>query len=224
MEWTSAALGDPEMVRAHFSPRYDPWDERICVVPEGDLFKAIKKGKASVVTDQIKSFTQEGIALQSGEELTADVIITATGLQMNILGDVEFSVAGDVFDPSESYTYRGFMLSGLPNLVAAFGYTNASFTLRTDLIAEYTCRLLQHMDREHYSEVVPIAPPDMAKLPGSDFQPGYVRRVLDLMPGQGDRQPWVLTNDYYHDKKTLRRDPIEDGNLQFRRRELAQSA
>ena len=212
------ALG-AEYVEKHFTPSYNPWDQRLCLIPNADLFEAIKSGKASVVTEQIDRFTKKGIQLKSGEKLEADIIITATGLNMKLLGGAEFSVDGVPVKFSDTYTYKGMMYSDVPNLVQTFGYINASWTLRADLTAEYTCRLLNRMDELQMQQCTPRLrdeDQDMGKRPWIDnFSSGYMQRVMHLFPKQGDHLPWQNTQNFALDKKMIRRAPLEDGALAF---------
>ncbi|NNC57468.1 MAG: NAD(P)/FAD-dependent oxidoreductase, partial [Woeseiaceae bacterium] len=194
LEWVQKELGEDYDVETHFTPDYNPWDQRLCLVANGDLFEAIRKGAVSVVTDQIESFTESGVRLESGKELTADIIITATGLDLLVLGGVEFAVDGKLVDFSKTYSYKGVMYSGVPNLVSTFGYINASWTLRADLTAEYFCRLVKHLDSNEFQSCTPrLRPEDEAMEPRpwiTAFTPGYIQRSIDLMPRQGDHAPW----------------------------------
>ena len=212
-------LGPDYDVEKHFTPRYDPWDQRLCLIPNADLFEAIKAGKASVVTDHIDRITKKGIRLASGEELEADIIVVATGLNLKVLGGVDFSVDGAPVQFPDTWTYKGMMYSDVPNLVQTFGYINASWTLRADLTAEYTCRLLNHMDELGMRQCTPrLREQDrkMAKHPWlDDFSAGYVQRVMHLFPKQGDHEPWLNTQNYAADRKMIRRAPLEDGALLF---------
>jgi monooxygenase len=203
---------------AKFKPRYKPWDQRVCLVPDGDLFRSIREGGSSVVTGAIDAFTSTGIRLQSGEELPADVVVTATGLQLNVLGDMQVVVDGSPRDLSRVLVYKGMMFSGLPNLVSTFGYTNASWTLKADLTAAYTCRLLRNMDRAGMSTAVPVRDPSVAEEPFFDFTSGYVQRALGKLPKQGDCKPWKLYQNYLLDLLTLRFARVEDGTMRFLRR------
>jgi cation diffusion facilitator CzcD-associated flavoprotein CzcO len=205
-------------VDTHFNPKYDPWDQRICLVPDADLFKAIRDGNASVVTDGIETFTENGLKLKSGAELEADVIVTATGLNLQLLGGMEIGVDGQAVDLSETVGYKGMMFSGLPNMAVTLGYTNASWTLKADLCAEYACRLLNHMDANGYRVVTPLGPdPSAPTQPFLDLRSGYVLRSLDALPKQGDRTPWRLHQNYARDILMLRRGPIEDDAIVFSR-------
>ncbi len=212
-------LGPDYDVETHFTPRYNPWDQRLCLVPNSDLFKAIRSGKASVVTDRIERFTERGILLASGQELAADIIVTATGLNLVVLGEMRFAVDGALVDFAETWTYKGMMYSGVPNLISTFGYINASWTLRADLTAEYVCRLLNHMDEIGARRVVPqlrAEDRDMPARPWIDqFTSGYMQRAMHLFPKQGDREPWINPQNYGRDKKMIRFGPIEDGALVF---------
>jgi cation diffusion facilitator CzcD-associated flavoprotein CzcO len=202
-------------VDKHFKPRYEPWDQRMCLVPDGDLFRAISEGSAEVVTDTIASFTERGIALESGEELEADVIVTATGLNLLFLGGIALSVDGEPVEIPSRMTYRGMMLSGVPNFAFTVGYTNASWTLKADLTSEFVCRLLRHMDAGGYRRVVAEADPSVGEAPLLDFTSGYVLRSLGEFPKQGSEEPWKLRQNYLFDIGTIRRGSLEDGALRF---------
>ena len=202
-------------VDKHFKPRYDPWDQRMCLVPDGDLFRAISDGGASVVTDRIASFTERGIQLESGAELEADVIVTATGLNLLFLGGMRLSVDGEPVDMPSRMAYKGMMLSGVPNLAFTVGYTNASWTLKADLTSEYVCRLLNHMDAHGYGRCVPEVDPSVSEEPLLDFTSGYVQRSLHEFPKQGSVEPWKLRQNYVFDIGTIRRGAIEDGSIRF---------
>jgi cation diffusion facilitator CzcD-associated flavoprotein CzcO len=203
-------------VDKHFKPRYDPWDQRMCLVPNGDLFEAIREGRAAVVTDTIEAFAEGGIRLDSGEELEADVIVTATGLNLLFLGGIELVVDGEPVDLPKTMTYKGMMLSGVPNCAFTVGYTNASWTLKADLTSEYVCRLLAHMDAHGYKKSVPeITDPTVREAPFSDLNSGYVRRALDRLPKQGSKEPWRLRQNYVFDLRSIRRGPLDDGAMQF---------
>ena len=211
-------LGD-EMVEKHFTPRYDPWDQRLCLIPNGDLFEALRSGRASVVTDRIERITKRGILVGSGEEIAADIIVVATGLNLELFGGAQFHVDGQPVHFPDTWTYKGMMFSDLPNLVHTFGYVNASWTLRADLTAEFTCRVLAHMDATGTRQVTPRLRPEdrnMVARPWiEDFTPNYVQRALHLFPKQGDREPWLNTQRYARDRKMIREAPLEDGVLTF---------
>jgi cation diffusion facilitator CzcD-associated flavoprotein CzcO len=202
----------------HFKPTYNPWQQRLCLVPDGDLFEALNSGGASIATDQIDTFTETGIKLASGEELEADVIVTATGLNLLALGGMALSVDGREIDISETLGYKGMMLSGVPNLALTFGYTNASWTLKCDLTCEYVCRLLNHMDARGLD--ICVAENDDETLgtePFLDFSSGYVQRAISKFPKQGSRAPWRLYQNYALDIVSLRRAPLEDEAMRFSR-------
>ena len=211
------AVGPKVDVERHFTPSYKPWDQRLCLVPDGDLFGSLREGSASVVTDQIDSFTEHGIRLKSGQQLPADIVVTATGLQMNVLGDVKVSLDGRSVDLTQGLVYKGLMQSGLPNMANIMGYTNASWTLKADLTARYVCRLLRHMDRNGYTVCTPLLDTSVRPEPILSFTSGYVQRGLALLPKQGDRKPWRLDQSYLLDLLTLRFKPIDDGVLLFAR-------
>jgi len=210
------ALGPDYDVRTHFTPTYDPWDQRVCLVPDGDLFKAIKDGGASVVTDRIETFTEKGIRLRSGAELEADVIVTATGLNLEVLGGVELTVDGRSIDPSKTMNYKGMMYSDVPNLASAFGYTNASWTLKCDLTCGYVCRLLNHMKAHGYRQCTPRRnDPSITEEPALTFSSGYVQRSIAKFPKQGSRAPWKLYQNYALDLVALKYSAVEDGTMEF---------
>ncbi len=208
-------MGPSYDVERHFSPRYGPWDQRICLVPDSDLFQQLKAGRASVVTDRIERFSEKGVVLASGQELPADIIVTATGLALNVLGDVAVSIDGKPFAPAQAVAYKGLMLSGLPNAAMSFGYVNASWTLRSDLTAGYVCRLLNHMDAKGYRMAVPQADPSVATQAFMGLSSGYVQRAQAILPQQGDRDPWQVKRNYVADWVALRCRPLEDGVLKF---------
>lgn len=203
-------------VDKHFNPPYNPWDQRLCVVPDSDLFRTIRKGKASIVTDRIAEFTENGILLESGEELEADIIVTATGLNIKIIGGIELTVDGRPVSLPDTVVYRGMMLSGIPNFALAIGYTNASWTLKIGLLCEYFCKLLGYMDAHGHDSVWPVADPAMPTRPLLDFGAGYVQRALATLPKQGEKAPWVMSMSYYADRRVLRGD-VADENLHFAR-------
>jgi monooxygenase len=203
-------------IDTHFTPKYDPWDQRVCLVPDGDLFNAVRKGRASIVTDRIETFTEKGLKLGSGDELEADVIVTATGLNLLVLGGLQIAVDGREVKLSETVGYKGMMLGGVPNLAYAVGYTNASWTLKCDLVAEHVCRLLNHMDSRGYRQCTPLDPdPSQPREPFIDLKSGYVYRAIDKFPKQGSTTPWRLHQNYARDILMLRRAPLEDGTMEF---------
>jgi monooxygenase len=204
-------------VDTHFKPRYDPWDERLCLVPDGDFFQAIRAGRSSVVTDQIDRFTEKGVRLASGAELEADVIVTATGLNLQAVGGIKLTVDGKEVNLADTVAYKGFMLTGVPNFALTLGYTNASWTLKADLIGQYLCRLFKLMDARGEQIVVPEPPPAGAPLfPFLDLKSGYVRRSVHLLPRQGPAKPWRAYQNYLRDRVLLRRGPVDD-HLRFPR-------
>ena len=203
---------------AAFQPAYAPWDQRLCLVPDGDLFAAIRSGKADVVTGTIDTFTEDGVRLTSGEVLPADAIVTATGLELQFLGGMTVAVDGETIDPATRWNYKGAMLSGVPNLAVALGYTNASWTLKAELACQYTCRVLNHMAKGGYRRCTPVQDdPTMATEPLLDLQSGYVQRAQALMPRQGDRAPWRMHQSYPRDLIALRHGKVDDGVLSFAR-------
>ena len=212
-------LGADYDIAKHFTPAYNPWDQRLCLVPNGDFFKSMREGKASVVTDHITSFTETGIQLASGEHLDADIIITATGLELVTLGEMDFFVDGNQVDFAKTWTYKGFAYSDIPNMASTFGYINASWTLRSDLTAEYVCRLLNHMRKKGVVQCTPrLREQDrnMKERPWIDgFTSGYMQRMMHRMPRQGDHEPWINPQNYRRDKKMFKHSPIDDGVMQF---------
>jgi cation diffusion facilitator CzcD-associated flavoprotein CzcO len=211
-----AQLGPDYDVATHFTPTYNPWDQRLCLVPDADLFEALKRGRASVATDHIERFTAEGIVLKSGKVLPADIIVTATGLKLNILGNIQVSIDGRAVDPSKELTYKGMMLSDVPNAAFAFGYTNASWTLKADLTSEFVCRTLNYMDKRGVKIATPVRTDlAMSEEPYLDFNSGYVQRALDILPKQGGKAPWKLNQNYALDLMTLRFGKIDDGTMRF---------
>lgn len=206
----------PDVDMKHFTPKYNPWDERFCAVKGGDLFQAVKEGKASIVTDHIDHFTEKGILLQSGEELEADIIITATGLELKFFGGVQVFVDGKPYDQTEKMCYKAVMLEDLPNLGFTFGYTNASWTLKADITSEWICRVLNHMDATGTQRVTPINhDPNVHHEDFLDFQSGYIKRGLHIFPKMGNKQPWRLKQLYPYDMMMLRYSKLEDGVLTF---------
>ncbi len=209
-------VGAATDVDRHFTPRYKPWDQRLCLVPDADLFRAIRSGSASVVTDHIRSFTETGIALESGETLEADVIVTATGLQLKFLGGMQVEVDGRPVELSKTMAYKGMMCSDVPNLALAIGYTNASWTLKCDLTSQYVCRLMRHMDAEGFAICCPRrTDPSVREMPLIDFSSGYITRTIDKLPRQGSVVPWRLYQNYALDRWTLRHGKIDDGVMEF---------
>jgi monooxygenase len=210
------ALGPDYDVGTHFMPRYNPWEQRLCLVPDGDLFKSIREKRASVVTNQIDTFTRNGIRLKDGSEIEADIIITATGLVLQVLGGVEVSVDGRKVDFATTLSYKGMMYSDVPNLVATLGYTNASWTLKCDLTCEYACRLINYMDRHGFRQCVPHnLDPSIEALPALDFSSGYVQRSIAKLPKQGSKRPWRLYQNYALDIVSLRYGKVDDGVMQY---------
>jgi monooxygenase len=209
-------------VEKHFGPHYDPWDQRLCLVPSGDLFRAIRHGRAEVVTDTIDRFTPTGIRLNSGQELPADIIITATGLNLQLFGGATVTVDGQPVDLTKTMAYKGMMLSGLPNMIYTVGYTNASWTLKADLVSEFACRVLNYMDANGFDTVVVEHPgSDVEERPFMEFTPGYVLRSLDELPKQGSRTPWRLNQNYLRDIPLIRRGKIADEGLRFAKKPAA---
>lgn len=211
-----ADLGEDFDVERHFSPSYNPWDQRFCLAPDGDFFAALKSGKASIVTDHIARFEAGGIRLKSGEFIKADLVIPATGLEMQVGGGMDIRIDGEPMIPARHITYRGMMLSGVPNAAIAFGYTNASWTLKIDLTAERVCRLLGHMQARGFDYCVPVPPADIELAPLLDFSSGYVQRALAHLPRQGTKAPWRTYQNYLQDMVTIRYGRLDDGHLQFR--------
>ncbi len=213
-------------VDTHFRPSYDPWDQRVCLVPDGDLFAALTSGRASVATGVIETITEDGIELASGDRLEADAIVTATGLNLKVAGGVAMTVDGEAVDYAQTISYKGMMLSGVPNMAVTLGYTNASWTLKADLVAEYVCRLLGHMEAHDLAMCIPRPPdPSMPTTPFLDLKSGYVLRSLEQLPKQGAVPPWRLHQNYIRDVVMLRRGSLEDEGMAFRpRRALADGA
>tara|TARA_R110001632_G_scaffold6324_1_gene25705 strand:+ start:46309 stop:47751 length:1443 start_codon:yes stop_codon:yes gene_type:complete len=201
----------------HFSPNYKPWDQRFCVAPDGDLFETLKQGKADIVTDHIETFTEKGIKTASGKELEADIVISATGLKLLAFGGAKISIDDNEFDISKSLTYRGLMLSGLPNCIFFAGYTNASWTLKSDLTSEYASRLLKFMDQKNYKYMFPkVIGEDLETIPLLNLNSGYIHRSENEFPRQGSKLPWRLYQNYFRDYKTLRINKLTDKELQFK--------
>ncbi|GAB4401314.1 MAG: NAD(P)/FAD-dependent oxidoreductase [Microscillaceae bacterium] len=211
------ALGQAYDVDTHFSPRYNPWDQRLCLVPDNDLFEAIKAGKAEVMTDQIETFTPKGLRLQSGQEVEADIVVTATGLQLQLLGGMSLEVDGQVVQLPNHYMYRGMMLSDIPNMVISIGYTNASWTLKTDLTCQYVCRVLQHMRKTNTQICTPrLKGEALSEAPLLDFNSGYVRRALSELPRQGAKKPWKLNQNYPLDVLNIKYSTLQAPALEFK--------
>ena len=209
-------LGPDYDVDKHFTPTYNPWDQRLCLVPDADMFEAIKAGRASVVTDHIETFTATGIRLTSGEELKADIIVSATGLVLEVWNGIEIAVDDRPIDAATTLSYKGMMYEGVPNMASAFGYTNASWTLKCDLTCEYVCRVLNHLTRTGQSQAVPVNDdPSIQFAPWLDFSSGYVQRAMAKFPKQGTKAPWKLHQNYALDLMSLRYDKLEDGVLRF---------
>jgi len=218
VEMVRHQLGPGYDVDTHFTPGYKPWDQRVCVVPDGDLFRAIRTGRASVATDRIQRFTPEGLLLESGRVLPADVVVLATGLRIKLLGGIAITVDGKPFRPNDAMSYKGMMLSGLPNCVMTFGYTNASWTLKADLTAAWVVRLLRHMDRKDRQVAVVHREPGVEPEPFLSFTSGYVQRARADLPQQGSRKPWQVYQNYVQDMLTIRFGRIADGVLRFGRK------
>jgi cation diffusion facilitator CzcD-associated flavoprotein CzcO len=209
-------LGDDFDVEKHFTPRYNPWDQRMCLVPDSDLFDSIKNGQASVVTDVIDRFDEKGIFVQSGELIEADIIVSATGIELNALNDIDVSIDNIKVESHKKLSYKGMMLSGVPNLAFSFGYVNASWTLRADLTCEYVCRLLNQMDKQGVTTCIPEEDPNaIVDDEYIDFTSGYVQRALDKLPKQGKKSPWRQYQNYLKDIFLVRLFSIKDSTLKF---------
>ena len=212
-------------VEGNFGPDYNPWDQRVCLAPDGDLFRSIRSGKADVVTDRIDHITETGIQLASGKHLDADIIVTATGLTLQLFGGATISRNGEVVDPGQRLAYRALMLEGMPNAAFTFGYVNASWTLKADLVSQYVCRLLNYMDQNGYTTVEPVTPSgDVQRLPFTDMSSGYFARAQHILPQRGSKGPWQIKHDYFRDINSLRRTPIATPELRFGRQRAAVSA
>ncbi len=221
-KYTARALPPGYPVDTHFRPTYNPWEQRLCLIPNSDLFKAIRKGGASIETGHIESFTETGIQLRSGRHLDADIIISATGLQLVAMGGVRISVDGSPVDLSKRFSYKGVMLSGVPNAATSIGYVNASWTLRADLISRYVCRLINHMDRHGHQVVTAVnTEPSMPEMPLLDLTSGYVQRANAIFPKQGPRKPWHLPQNYFLDLLSLSFGTLDDGALRYEGKPLA---
>jgi monooxygenase len=211
-------LGPDYDVDRHFSPRYNPWDQRLCLVPDGDLFFAIRSGKASIVTDEIETFTETGLRLKSGPDLEADIIVTATGLNLKALGGLQMEIDGAPVEPVKSISYKGMMYSDIPNFASAFGYTNASWTLKCDLTAKYMCRLLNYMDARDYGYCTPRRrDPGIVEEPAIHLTSGYLQRSSAILPKQGSKKPWKLHQNYALDLIALKFGTVDDGTMEFTR-------
>ena len=207
----------PDYDLRHFTPEYNPWDQRLCLAPNADIFRSIRAGRASVVTDRIETFTETGLQLSSGERLDADIIVTATGLVLKLMAGLQLFVDGAAVDLSKTMAYKGMMYSDIPNLASAFGYTNASWTLKCDLTAEYVCRLLKHMDKNGFAQCTPrVNDSEVRVEPILDFTSGYVRRALHTLPRQGSKTPWRLHQNYVRDLSMLRFGRVNDGVMEFK--------
>ena len=218
MKGVRYCLGPDYDIDRHFTPRYNPWDQRLCLVPDADLFRAIRRKQVSVVTDEIDTFTETGIRLKSGKELEADLIVTATGLALQLLGGMTVVVDGKTVNPADTIAYKGMMYSDVPNLAVVSGYTNASWTLKADLVCEYVCRLLNHMQKNGLRQCTPRNDdPTMPRLPWVDFSSGYIQRAIDKFPKQGSRRPWRLHQNYARDLMSLRYGSLRDKAMVFSR-------
>ncbi|SNC67052.1 cyclohexanone monooxygenase [Hymenobacter gelipurpurascens] len=211
-------LGPEYDVATHFTPRYKPWDQRVCVVPDGDLFRALRTGQATVVTDEIERFTATGLQLKSGQKLPAELVVLATGLKIKLLGGMKLNIDGRPVESNEALAYKGMMLSDVPNFAMAFGYTNASWTLKADLTAGFVCRLLRYMDRRKIDIAVPRRQEGVTPEPFLNFTSGYVQRAQQVLPKQGSRRPWQVYQNYLQDLLTIRYGRIADGVLHFGRK------
>lgn len=218
-------LGPDFDVGKHLTPRYDPWDQRLCIVPNGDLFKAIRAGRASIVTDEIASFTPTGVLLRSGEQVDADIVVSATGLSLKLLGGASISVDGRAVSLGDTVSYKGMMTSDVPNLASTFGYTNASWTLKAELVAKYVCRLLEHMQSGGYDTCVPtLDSRDAGTQPAVDLTSGYIQRAAAALPKQGLHKPWIYHQNYAVDLAAFRFGKLEDGAMRFERRQVKADA
>ena len=205
-------------VEKHFNPKYDPWDERVCVVVDNDLYESINQGKCTVVTENIKSFNKNGILLESGKELKADLVISATGLKLKFMGGIKIKIDNKTIDPSKLVSYKGMMLQDIPNATVVFGYTNASWTLKIDLVCEYFCRILNHMDKNKLNSFVPKVNDDHLETESSiGLNSGYVKRAHKILPKQGKKYPWKLNQNYIKDMFLLKFKKIEDGYIYFKK-------
>ncbi|MEL7454674.1 MAG: NAD(P)/FAD-dependent oxidoreductase [Pseudomonadota bacterium] len=216
LQMTRDELGPNFDIETHFTPKYNPWEQRLCLVPDSDLFAALKSGKASVVTDHIEKFDSQGVQLKSGERLDADLVVTATGLELQMFGGMEICVDGRDIQPGELVNYKGMMFADLPNFANTFGYTNASWTLKADLTSHYVCRLINHMDRIGATHCTPrLKAEDVTVDREAPLSSGYFARALDRLPKQGSRMPWKINHNYFKDMMALRFDEVEDGEMEF---------
>jgi cation diffusion facilitator CzcD-associated flavoprotein CzcO len=212
-------LGADYDVKTHFTPRYNPWDQRLCLAPDADFFRAIKSGNAEIVTDEIDAFTESGIRLRSGREIAADIVVTATGLKLKLLGGISVAIDGKPMDFAQTMNFKGVMFSDVPNFAAVVGYTNASWTLKCDLTCAYVARLIKYMDRHGYAACTPrLRDPSVQPEPLIDFSSGYVQRAIDQFPRQGSKKPWRLYQNYVRDLFSLRFGAVSDKELEFSRR------
>jgi len=217
MKGVEKSLGSEFDIKTHFSPKYAPWDERLCLDPDGNLFLAIKKKKASVVTDHIDSFSKNRIQLKSGKSIEADIIVTATGLSPTIVSNFDIEVNGSLIDFSDTVSYKGCMFSNIPNMNLAFGYTNASWTLKCDMVSQYICRLINYMDKNDFKQCCPKQnDPNLTLEPYMDFTPGYIARVLDRLPKTGSKVPWQVKQSYFYDKEIFEKGALDDGIIEFK--------
>ena len=215
MKGAAKELPEGYPVQKHFNPTYNPWDQRLCVIPDGDLFQAIKKGRAEVVTGEISHFEQDGIAMADGTRLKADIIVTATGLKVKLLGGARITLGGKPLDTHEVLVYKGMMMSGVPNFALAFGYTNNSWTLKTDLTANLVCRILNYMDRQGYQVVVPEVPADIQEEEFLPLDSGYMKRAKHILPKNGSKRPWRVYQNYFMDMLLTRFGRVRDRHLKF---------
>ena len=217
LKMVSDELGPEFDIKTHFTPKYNPWDQRLCLVPDSDMFETIRSGRAEVVTDHIERFVKDGILLKSGKVLSADIIVTATGLKLEVLGGMTLNIDGQRVDMSKTLSYKGLMYSDIPNLASSFGYTNASWTLKCDLTCEYVCRILNHMSDHGYVQVTPRrSDTSIEEEPWLDLTSGYIQRAATYLPKQGNRWPWKLYQNYIFDLVNLRFGRVDDGTIEFR--------
>jgi cation diffusion facilitator CzcD-associated flavoprotein CzcO len=216
LDGVRAQLGPDYDIATHFTPRYNVWDQRLCLAPNGDFFQSIRDGRTTVVTDELETFTEAGLKLHSGREIEADLVVTATGLNLQVLGGAEIDIGGRPVNPATTISYKGVLYSDIPNLASVFGYTNASWTLKADVICSYVCRLLNHMEQHGYRQCTPrITDPTLQRLPPVDFTSGYFQRAMDKLPRQGSHEPWRIYQNYVRDLIALRFARVDDGVLEF---------